>query len=101
MERPFPSARLFRQRAFFVSALSLSVRFHRGEHVIQFSSDQFFGQLGRRGDMKDDSSENVFQSILQEALASSSGMGRYVHYLRLSIQYFLCRLRRRPLSKVP
>ena len=39
--------------------------------------------------------------FLQEAFVSSSGMGRYVHSLMLSIQHFLCRPRRRPLSKVP
>ena len=31
-----------------------------------------------------------FQSFLQEALVSSSGMGRDVHSLMLSIQHFLC-----------
>ena len=39
--------------------------------------------------------------FLQEALVSSSGMGRDVYSLTLSIQHFLCRPRRRPPSKVP
>ena len=65
------------------------------------SSVQSLDQLGRRGDMRDDSVEILFQSFLQEALVSSSGMGRDVHTLMLSIWHFLCRPRRRPPSKVP
>ena len=49
--------------------------------------------------MGDDSAEILFQSSLQEALVSSSGMGRNVHSLTLSTQHFLCRPRRRPPSK--
>ena len=51
--------------------------------------------------MRDDSAEILFQSFLQETHVSSSGMGRYVHPLLLSIQHFLCRSRRCPPSKVP
>ena len=40
-------------------------------------------------------------TCLQEALISSSCMGRNVHSLILSIQHFLCQPRRRPSSKVP
>ena len=36
--------------------------------------------------MRDDSTEILFQSFLQEALVSSSGMERGVHSLMLSIQ---------------
>ena len=39
--------------------------------------------------------------VLQEAFVSSSGMGRDVNSMMLSIKYFLCRSRRRPPSKVP
>ena len=39
--------------------------------------------------MKDDSVEILFKSFLQEALVSSSGLGRDVHSLTLSIQHFL------------
>ena len=46
--------------------------------------------------MRDDSAEVLFQSFLQEALVSGSGMGRDVHSLTLSIQHFLCRPWRRP-----
>ena len=53
------------------------------------------------GDMRDDSAEILSQSFLQEALVSSSGMGRDVHSLMLSIQHFLCRPRRRPPSRYP
>ena len=67
---------------------------------VQFSSVQSFDRLGRRGDMRDDSAEILFQSFLQEALVSSSGMGRDVHSLMLSIQHFLCRPRHRPPCKV-
>ena len=55
-----------------------------------FSSVQFAVQLGCRGNMTDDSAEILFQSFLQEALLSSSGMGRDVHSLMLSIQHFIC-----------
>ena len=43
-----------------------------------FSSVQFFDRLGRRGDM-DDSAGMIFQSFLQEALVSGSGMYKDVH----------------------
>ena len=59
------------------------------------------GRLGHWGDMRDDSAEILFQSFLQKALVSSSGMGRDVHSLTLSIQHFLCRTRRCPPSKFP
>ena len=66
-----------------------------------FSSVYVLDRLGRRGDMKDDSAEILFQSILQEAVVSSFGMGRDVHSLLFSIQHFLCQPQRRPPSKVP
>ena len=34
------------------------------------------------GDKRDDSAETFFQSLVQEALVSSSGTGRYVHSLK-------------------
>ena len=68
---------------------------------VQFTSLQSRDRLGRRGDTRDDSVEILFQSFLQKALVSSSGMGRDVHSLMLSIQHFLCRPRCRPPSKVP
>ena len=40
--------------------------------------------------MADDSADMLFQSFLQEAFASSSGVDRDVHCLMLSIQHFLC-----------
>ena len=50
----------------------------------------------------DDSAEILFQSFLQEALVSSSGMGRDVHFsFALSILHFLCRPRRRLGLKCP
>ena len=64
-------------------------------------SVQSLDQLALWRDMREDSAEILFQSFLQEALVSSSGMGRDVHFLMLSIQHFLCRPRRRPPSKVP
>ena len=39
--------------------------------------------------MRDDSAEIFFQSFMQEALVSSSGMGRDVHSLMMSIHHFL------------
>ena len=65
------------------------------------SSFQSLDRLGRRGDMKDDSAEILFQSFLQEAIVSRSDMDRDVQSLMLSIRHFLCRPRRRPPSKVP
>ena len=67
----------------------------------QFSSVQSLERLGRRRDMRDDSADIFFQSFLLKALTSSSGIGTDVHSLMLSNQYFLCRPRRRPPSKVP
>ena len=46
-----------------------------------FSSLQSLGRLGRLGDTRDDSAEIPFQSFLQEALVSRSGMDRDVHPL--------------------
>ena len=42
-----------------------------------------------RGDVRDDSAETIFQSCMQEATISSSGMGRDVHCMTFSIQHFL------------
>ena len=42
--------------------------------------------------MKDDLAEILFQSFLQEAIMSSSGVGGDVSSLMLSIQHFLCQL---------
>ena len=50
-----------------------------------FSSVQSLERLGRRGDMRNDLAEILFQSFLQEAPVSSSGMGRDDHSLMLSI----------------
>ena len=59
------------------------------------------GKGGGRGDVRDESAQILLHSFLQEAHVSSSGMGRVVHSLMLSIQHFLCRPRRRPPSKMP
>ena len=56
-----------------------------------FSSVQSLDQLVRWGDMRDDSADIPFQSFLQEAPVSSSGKGRDVHSLMLSLQHFFCR----------
>ena len=58
-------------------------------------------RLGCLGDTRDDSAELLYQSFLQEAIVSSSGMGRDVHYLMLSIKHFLCWPQHHPPSKVP
>ena len=69
---------------------------------IQFRSVQSLDRLGHRRDMRDDSAEIFFQPFSAGGLCmGSSGMGRDVHSLVLSIQHFLCRPRRRPPSKVP
>ena len=58
-------------------------------------------RLGRRGGMRDDSAEILFQSFLQEALVGSSGMGRDIHSLILFIQHFFCQPQHHLHSKVP
>ena len=73
---------------------------------VQFSSVQSLEHFGRRDDTGDDSAEILFQVFfffffLQEAVVNSSGKGRDVHSLMLSIQRFLCRPRRHPSSKMP
>ena len=55
-------------------------------NILQFSP--FSDRLGHRGDMKDDPAEVLFQSFLPEVVVSSSGTGRDVHSLTLSIQHF-------------
>ena len=65
------------------------------------SSVQSLDRQGRRGDMRDDLAEVLFQSCLQKALVSSSGMSRIVYSLMLSILHFLCRPRRSPPFRVP
>ena len=67
----------------------------------QFSSVQSLDRLGHRGNMRDNSAKILFRSCLQGALVNSSGMGRDVQSLMLSIQHFLCRPRHSPHSKVP
>ena len=66
-----------------------------------FSSVQSPDQSGRWGDKRDNSAEIVFQSFLQKALVSSSGMSKDVHSLMLSIQHFLCWPLCHPSSRVP
>ena len=77
---------------------------YRENKAILFSSFQFSpltDLIWSFWKVMNDSDEIRFQSFLQEALVSSSSMGRDVHSLMLSIQHFLCRPRRRPPSKVP
>ena len=69
---------------------------HQG--ILSICSVQFLNRLGRRKDMRDDLAEILFQSFLQGALVSSSGMGRDVYSLMLSIQHFLFLPWRRPSS---
>ena len=68
---------------------------------VQLISVQFFDRFGRRSSMADYSVENLFPSFLQQALVISSGMGRDVHSLLLSIQHLLCRPRRLASFKGP
>ena len=74
---------------------------------VQFSplTDWIVGEVcvcvGGGGGPRDTSGEVLFQSFLREAIVRSSGIGRDVHSLRLSIQHFLCLPRRRLPSNVP
>ena len=56
-----------------------------GCRSVQFSA---LIRLGHQGHMRNDSAEILLQSFLQEAHLSSSGIGRNVHSLMLSIQHF-------------
>ena len=59
---------------------------------------------GGGGGMRMDSTKILFQTFLffrLEAIVSSSGTGKVVHSLTLSIQHFLCRPRCRPSSNLP
>ena len=53
--------------------------------LVLFSSVQFLDRLCFWGDVRNNSAEILYQSFLQKALGSSSGMGRDVHSLMLSI----------------
>ena len=53
------------------------------------------------GYMREDSAEILIQSFQQEAFVSTSGIGRDVHFLMLSIQYILCQPWRPQPSNVP
>ena len=53
--------------------------------LVRFSSVQSFDRLGRRGKMKDDSVEIIFQSFLREVIMRSCDMGSVVHSFMLSI----------------
>ena len=55
---------------------------------VQFSSVPWL--IESLSHTEDDSAEILFQRFLQEANVSSSGMGRDVHSLMLSIQHLLC-----------
>ena len=84
------------------SHASLGFPFHFSEEIkgeskylykqihIQFSSIHWLIRSLGVEDMKDKLAEILFQSFWQEAIVSSSGMGRDVHSLTLSIQFFLC-----------
>ena len=50
---------------------------------------------------EDDSAESLFQTFLREAILSTSGVGKDVHYLMLPVRHFFCRPRRRPSFKLP
>ena len=67
----------------------------------RISSVQSLDRVGHWGDITDDSGEILIQSFLQEAIVSSSSIGRDVHSLTLSIKHFLCQPQCCPPSKVP
>ena len=102
---PLPSECLCRawvaSLALWVSGSGVSRTQKLRSPLLRISSVQSLDRSGRHGDMKDSSAETLFQSFLQKALGSSSGVGMDSHSLMLSIQHFLCRPRRRPPSKVP
>ena len=66
-----------------------------------YRSIQSLDQLGYLGDMRGNSTEIFFQPFQQGAIVSSSGRGRDVQSLTLSIQHFRCRPQHCPPSKVP
>ena len=54
---------------------------------LSVSSLQALDRLGRRRDMRDDSAEIFFLSLLQETLVSSSGMGCPRRQLWLTLNF--------------
>ena len=70
------------------------------ELCAQFSSVQSLDWLGGWWDMTDDQAEILFQSSLQEVVASSSGTVRNVHSFMRSIQHFLCQLHFRHFNSI-
>ena len=96
------SATLTREHTFEINSEKVQPKRFCGQFYLHCSSGQSLDRMGRRGGgMRDDPAEILFQSFLQEALVSRSGMGRYVHSLMLFIQHFFCRPRCRPFSEVP
>ena len=65
------------------------IRDHPDESPVQISPLTYW-VIGGGGYKRDNSAEIPFQFFLQDTLVSSSGMGRDVHSLMLSIQHFLC-----------
>ena len=80
------------------SGVKTNIEFHS---FVEFSSVRSLDQLGLQGELRDDWAEIFFQSFLQEAIVSCSGLGRDVHSLMLSIQNLLCWLWHHPPCKVP
>ena len=67
---------------------------------VSLSSDLVVGKGGGGGN-RVDLAEILFQSFLWEAIAGSSGIGRHVHSLTLSVQHFFFRQQSPPPSEVP
>ena len=96
-----PDPRHLLQGVTIVTSLSRGIAQHSLNIAMHISSVQFLDRLDPWNNMRDGSAEIFFKSFLLEAIASSSGMGRNVHSLTLSIPLFLCQPRLHPPSEVP
>ena len=83
-----PDPRHLLQGVTIVTSSSRSITQHSLNIAMHISSVQFLDRLDPWNNMRDGPGKIFFQSFLREAIASSSGMGRNVHSLTLSIPLF-------------
>ena len=83
-----PDPRHLLQGVTIVTSSSRSIAQHSLNIAMHISSVQFLDRLDPWNNMRDGPGKIFFQSFLREAIASSSGMGRNVHSLTLSIPLF-------------
>ena len=83
-----PDPRHLLQGVTIVTSSSRSIAQHSLNIAMHISSVQFLDRLDPWGNTRDGSGKIFFQSFLRETTVNSSGMGRIVHSLMLSIPLF-------------